>query len=125
MRESVRKKIIIFLIISAILPAISFGNEDFPDLLTIDHLCTFKCRAQDVGASVSKNEVMEKLLQKGKFCIPYLIDRLESKRKAKPAVLDYWPYVKNGIWPCKYLPIFFLTQNGRNQRSLDCAINLF
>jgi hypothetical protein len=51
---------------------------------------------------------MGKLLEKGKFCIPYLIDRLESKRKVKPAVLDYWPYVEERHLALQILTDLFL-----------------
>jgi hypothetical protein len=99
-------KLFFCLIIFAILPSISLGNGDFPDLLTIDHIPT-KGRVQD-SMSFPKFEVMENLLKRGKLCIPYLIDRLESKREVKPAVMDYWPYVEERHLALRILTDLFL-----------------
>ncbi|UCE07918.1 MAG: hypothetical protein JSW07_07770 [bacterium] len=64
----------------------------FPDLMDIKHISS-KGRVQDKKYNPD-SPIVDELIRSGISSIPFLIERLKSKKAYDPGVLDLWPHVE-------------------------------
>ena len=76
------------------------------DLMDIKHIGP-KGRVKDKEYNPN-SPVIDELINNGKSSIPFLIERLKSKKAYGPGVLDLWPYVEERHVALSILTDFFL-----------------
>lgn len=82
------------LLIVLIVLVTTIAFSDSPDLMNIRHVPT-KPRVQD-QYNAGKDAALDKILAMGKDAIPFLIDRLSSKREYKHPPMDLYPRLSEG-----------------------------
>ena len=95
------KLILIFITVFFLLS--SSEALSFPDLMDIKNIGG-KGRVQDG----TKSTVINELIKNGKSSIPFLIERLKSKKAYGPGVVDLWPYAEERHVALIILTDFFL-----------------
>ncbi|RPI80035.1 MAG: hypothetical protein EHM45_00450 [Desulfobacteraceae bacterium] len=86
----------------------SCASAKVPNLMNIEHINP-KGRVQD-KEHILKSPVIDELLKMDKFAIPFLIDKLESKKPLQPGVIDLWYYAEERHLALIILTDFFLDQ---------------
>ena len=93
----------------------------FPDLIDIKHICA-KGRAQDKQYNPN-SPVIDELIGSGSSSIPFLIERLKSKKAYGPGVLDFWPYVEERHVALIILTDFFLDSSWKKSTAPDMCFS--
>ena len=93
------------------------------DLMDIKHIGS-KGRVQDKKYNPNSS-IIDELIENGKSSIPFLIERLKSKKTYDPGVLDLWPYVEERHVALIILTDFFLDSSWEKSSSPElCFISL-
>jgi len=92
-----------------------------PDLMEIKHISA-KGRVQDKKYNPG-SPIIDELIKNGKTSIPFLIERLKSKKTYGPGVLDFWPYVEERHVALIILTDFFLDSSWKKSTAPDMCFN--
>ena len=91
------------------------------DLMDIKHISP-KGRVQDKEYNPT-SPVIDELINNGKSSIPFLIERLKSKKAYGPGVLDLWPYVEERHVALSILTDFFLDSSWKKSTAPEMCFN--
>ena len=89
----------------------------FPDLMDINHISA-KGRVQDKEYHPDL-PIVDELISSGPLSIPFLIERLKSKKAYDDPVFDFWPYVEERHVALAILTDFFLDPSWRKSTAPD------